>query len=82
MKNCRLRGGSGFGRRQNFEAEFFGDVEHAGNVLLLLRGKRANGLEEPLETRGSDDAHETPGSFAEVAVSVRDAARRKDGCTF
>src|SRR5262249_41160699 len=37
---------------------------------------------EPLETRRRNDTHQATGSLAEISISVRDAARRKNGRAF
>src|SRR5205814_6479504 len=58
---------------------FARDLHHARNVLLLLKTQRADLLEESLEARGCDDAHELAGRLAQVTVGVGNSARRKDG---
>ena len=66
------------GRRQDFQSKIFRNLHHARNVLLLLRTHRADFLEESLEARRRDDAHEFAGCLAKVAVSVRNPTRRKN----
>ena len=51
--------------RQDFQPEFFRNFHHAQDVLLLLRNRRADFLEEPLETRRRDDALNRPGAWPE-----------------
>src|SRR6266705_2777846 len=57
--------------RWELQPEFLSDLNHARNVLLLLRTQRTDFLKEPFETRWRDDAHEPAGCLAEVTVSVR-----------
>jgi hypothetical protein len=66
------------GRWRKLQPESFPDFNHARNVLLLLRTKRADFLEETLEARRRDDAHEPARRLAKVTVSVRDAAWSKN----
>src|SRR5689334_19272968 len=68
--------------RENFQAELLRDRHHAWDVLLLLRGHRADLFKESFEASGGDDAEEPAGSLAEVTISVRHAARRKNGGAF
>lgn len=53
--------------RQDFEAEALGNFHHPRSVLLLLRGQSGNCLEESLESRWRDHAHQATGCLAEVA---------------
>src|SRR6185369_2388922 len=55
------------------------NLNHARNVLLLLRTQRADIFKEPFETRRCNDAHEAPGRLANVAVSVRHPAWCENG---
>ena len=52
------------GRRRKLQPEFLPDFNDAGNVLLLLRTKGADFLEETLEPRRRDNAHEPAGRLA------------------
>src|SRR4051812_27899553 len=68
--------------REDFQAELLRDLHHAWNVLLLLRRHRADLFEKSFEASGGDDAHEPAGRLAEVTISVRHTARRKNGGAF
>src|SRR5438067_2862418 len=65
-------------RRWELQTVFLSDLNHARNVLLLLRTQRTDFLKEPFETRWRDDAHEPARCVAEVTVSVRYPARREN----
>src|SRR4030095_13087088 len=65
-------------RRQDFQSVLARDLHYARNFLLLLRTQRTDLLEESLEARGRDDAHEPAGRRADVTVGVGDAVRRKN----
>ena len=69
-------------RRQELQAVSLPKLNHAGNVLLLLRTQRADFLKESFKAGRRHDAHEATGRLAEVAVSVRYAARRENGRAF
>ena len=74
MRNAKLTGPV----EQNSEPEFFCNLDHARDVLLLLRSQRADFLEEFLKARRRDDTHEPAGRLAEVTIGVRNPARRKN----
>src|SRR5207253_4260030 len=63
------------GRRRELQAVFLPSLNHARNVLLLLRTERADFLKEGFEARRRDDTHEAARRLAKVAVSVRYPAR-------
>src|ERR1044071_5454554 len=70
------------GWRQNLQPVSFPDLNHARNILLLLRTQRADFLEEAFEARRSDDAHQPARRLADVTVGVRYSARRENGRAF
>ena len=55
---------------QDFQPEFFRNLHHPQNVLLLLRSQRADFLEESLKARRRDDAHEAARCLAEIMTGV------------
>src|SRR5436190_14421278 len=65
-------------RWQDFQPKFLSNLNHARDVLLLLRTHRADLLEEPLEARRRDDAHKTAGRLTQVTIGVWYPARRKN----
>src|SRR5437773_6901134 len=65
-------------RRWELQPVFLSDLNHARNVVLLLRTQRTDFLKEPFETRRRDDAHEPARCVAEVTISVRYPARREN----
>src|SRR6266403_5563871 len=62
-------------RRWELQAVLLPKLNHARNVLLVLRTQRTDFLKESFEARRCDDAHQATGRLAQVAVCVRYRAR-------